>query len=114
MTGYHVGAVLTALLGILVIPSLGWRAMFVIGAAPALVLLPLMYRNLPAADLGEGLQRRAMAEGAQHRQQPRTDTRRHPGSMARLPLSGNRPVPLSGRISGWPRCTGATPSRGRS
>ncbi|TCO33510.1 putative MFS family arabinose efflux permease [Kribbella steppae] len=47
MTGYHVGAVLTALLGILVIPTLGWRAMFVIGAAPALVLLPLMFRYLP-------------------------------------------------------------------
>ncbi|WP_328989284.1 aromatic acid/H+ symport family MFS transporter [Kribbella sp. NBC_01245] len=47
MTGYHVGAVLTALLGILVIPSLGWRAMFVIGAVPALVLVPLMYRYLP-------------------------------------------------------------------
>lgn len=47
MTGYHVGAVLTALLGILVIPSLGWRAMFVIGAAPALVLLPLMLKYLP-------------------------------------------------------------------
>jgi MFS family permease len=40
MTGYHVGAVLTALLGILVIPDLGWRAMFVIGALPALVLVP--------------------------------------------------------------------------
>ncbi|TDD52674.1 MFS transporter [Kribbella antibiotica] len=47
MTGYHVGAVITALLGILVIPELGWRAMFVIGAAPALVLLPLMWRYLP-------------------------------------------------------------------
>lgn len=47
MTGYHVGAVITALLGILVIPSLGWRAMFVIGAAPALVLLPLMFQYLP-------------------------------------------------------------------
>ncbi|CAM3330378.1 aromatic acid/H+ symport family MFS transporter [Kibdelosporangium persicum] len=47
MTGYHVGAVLTALLGILVIPDLGWRAMFVIGAAPALVLVPLMVKYLP-------------------------------------------------------------------
>jgi MFS family permease len=47
MTGYHFGAMVTALLGILVIPALGWRAMFVIGAAPALVLLPLMYRYLP-------------------------------------------------------------------
>lgn len=47
MTGYHVGAVATALLGILVIPSLGWRAMFVIGALPALVLVPLLAARLP-------------------------------------------------------------------
>ncbi len=47
MTGYHVGAVLTALLGIAVLPSLGWRAMFVAGALPALVLVPLMVRYLP-------------------------------------------------------------------
>jgi AAHS family benzoate transporter-like MFS transporter len=47
MTGYHVGAVLTALLGIVVMPTLGWEAMFVIGAAPALVLVPLMLRYLP-------------------------------------------------------------------
>lgn len=47
MTGYHVGAVLTALLGIVVMRPLGWRAMFVIGAAPALVVVPLMLRCLP-------------------------------------------------------------------
>ncbi len=47
MTGYHVGGVLTALLAIPILPSLGWRAMFVIGALPALVLVPLMIRNLP-------------------------------------------------------------------
>lgn len=47
MTGYHVGAVLTALIGILVIGSYGWRAMFVIGALPALVLVPLLLRYLP-------------------------------------------------------------------
>jgi AAHS family benzoate transporter-like MFS transporter len=47
MTGYHVGAVLTALLGLFVIPGLGWRAMFVIGALPAVVLVPLMWRYLP-------------------------------------------------------------------
>jgi MFS family permease len=47
MTGYHVGGVLTALLGILVIGSWGWPAMFVIGALPALVLVPLMLRFLP-------------------------------------------------------------------
>jgi MFS family permease len=50
MTGYHVGAVITALLGISVIPALGWRAMFVIGAAPALVLVPLMIKYLPESE----------------------------------------------------------------
>ncbi|MGY1814451.1 MFS transporter [Blastococcus sp. SYSU D00820] len=47
MTGYHVGAVATAALGILVVEPLGWRWMFVIGALPIVVLLPLMLRHLP-------------------------------------------------------------------
>ncbi len=47
MTGYHVGAVLTALLGIVVIPTWGWHGMFVIGALPAVVLVPLMLKFLP-------------------------------------------------------------------
>ena len=47
MTGYHVGAVITALLGIVLIPELGWRSLFVVGALPALVLIPLMVKHLP-------------------------------------------------------------------
>jgi benzoate transport len=47
MTGYHVGAVLTALLGIVVVDRYGWQWMFVIGALPALVLVPLMVKYLP-------------------------------------------------------------------
>ena len=47
MTGYHVGAVITALLGIVLIPDLGWRSLFVVGALPALVLIPLMVKHLP-------------------------------------------------------------------
>jgi AAHS family benzoate transporter-like MFS transporter len=47
MTGYHVGAVVTALLGILVIQRYGWEWMFIIGALPALVLVPLMWKYLP-------------------------------------------------------------------
>ncbi len=50
MTGYHVGAVLTALLGIWLIQPLGWRAMFVVGALPALVLVPLMIKYLPESE----------------------------------------------------------------
>ncbi|MGW4000073.1 MFS transporter [Amycolatopsis sp. NPDC004772] len=50
MTGYHVGAVLTALLGIVLITPLGWRAMFVAGALPAVVLVPLMLKYLPESE----------------------------------------------------------------
>ncbi|MDF3050142.1 MAG: major facilitator superfamily 1 [Pseudonocardia sp.] len=50
MTGYHVGAVATALLGILLIPRYGWESMFIIGALPALVLVPLLWKFLPESD----------------------------------------------------------------
>jgi len=51
MTGYHVGAVLTSVLGLLVLSGGGaWRWMFVIGAAPGLVLAPLMIRLLPESE----------------------------------------------------------------
>jgi MFS transporter, AAHS family, benzoate transport protein len=48
MTGYHAGAVAASLLGALLVSSLGWQFMFVVGALPALVLVPLMSRSLPA------------------------------------------------------------------
>lgn len=61
MTGYHVGAVLTALLGIWLIQPLGWRAMFVAGALPALVLVPLMIKYLPES---ESFERARETQGA--------------------------------------------------
>ncbi len=49
MTGYHVGAVITALLALWAAAYTvsGWREMFFIGGLPALVLVPLMIRYLP-------------------------------------------------------------------
>lgn len=49
MTGYHVGAVITALLAIWAAANTvsGWREMFFIGGLPALILVPLMWRYLP-------------------------------------------------------------------
>lgn len=47
MTGYHVGAVATSLLGIWVIPTIGWQWMFVLGSVPALALVPLLALYLP-------------------------------------------------------------------
>lgn len=47
MTGYHVGAVATALLGLVLLPLLGWRSMFIAGAVPGFILIPVMFRHLP-------------------------------------------------------------------
>ncbi|MCM2580536.1 MFS transporter [Streptomyces meridianus] len=47
MTGYHVGAVLTALLALVVIPRFGWEAMFVVGGLAGLLTLPVMWAKLP-------------------------------------------------------------------
>ena len=47
MTGYHVGAVVTALLGLLLISSIGWESMFVVGGLAGLAVLPLTWWKLP-------------------------------------------------------------------
>ena len=45
--GVAVGGVLAALLAIVVIPALGWRAMFFIGVFPLVTAVPLAYGFLP-------------------------------------------------------------------
>lgn len=45
MTGYHVGAVLTALLALAIVPN--WQLMFVIGGVAGLLVLPLLWFTLP-------------------------------------------------------------------
>ena len=47
MTGYHVGAVLTAFLALFLINPFGWHSMFIVGAIPGLILAPVMYFLLP-------------------------------------------------------------------
>jgi AAHS family benzoate transporter-like MFS transporter len=42
-----VGAVLTAALAIWIVTQLSWHAMFIAGALPAVILVPLMLRYLP-------------------------------------------------------------------
>jgi AAHS family benzoate transporter-like MFS transporter len=70
MTGYHVGAVLTAVLGLLVMGrgGHGWQWMFVIGGAPGLILAPLMVRYLPESEVF--LQQRAQRRTRANRQRP--------------------------------------------
>jgi hypothetical protein len=52
MTDYHVGAVLTALLALVVVSKgHGWEWMFVIGGIPGLILAPLMRRFLSESEV---------------------------------------------------------------
>lgn len=47
MTGYHVGAVLTALLALWLIDGQGWQAMFVVGGVAGLLIVPVLWAKLP-------------------------------------------------------------------
>jgi MFS transporter, AAHS family, benzoate transport protein len=50
MTGYHVGAVLTALLALVLIEPLGWQSMFVVGGIAGLATVPLLWAKLPESE----------------------------------------------------------------
>jgi MFS transporter, AAHS family, benzoate transport protein len=88
MTGYHVGAVVTFALGIVVVADLGWHWMYVIGALPAIVLVPLMLRHLPESAaylMTKG--RRAEAEEIARRyglelEQPAAPVEQHAGEAS--------------------------------
>ncbi|MFJ5264864.1 MFS transporter [Streptomyces sp. NPDC088387] len=97
-SGYAVGGILAAALAIPVIPGAGWRVMYLIGAAPLVVVLPLAYRWLP-----ESLEylvlrgRRDEALALAHRlgvplpePQVREDTRRWYGGVRELVTEGHR------------------------
>ncbi|MCU1516849.1 MAG: arabinose efflux permease family protein [Pseudarthrobacter sp.] len=46
-SGVPAGGVVASIMGILFHDSLGWRGLFIIGALPLLILLPLAWRKLP-------------------------------------------------------------------
>jgi MFS family permease len=50
MTGYHVGAVLTALLALRLIEPFGWESMFLVGGIAGLLVLPVMWFKLPESE----------------------------------------------------------------
>lgn len=57
MTGFNVGAVLCATLGMVLVPGLGWRALVAAGALPAFVVVPLLVRYLPESDVFDTVRR---------------------------------------------------------
>ncbi|GAA3586050.1 aromatic acid/H+ symport family MFS transporter [Klugiella xanthotipulae] len=61
MTGYHVGAVLTALLALIIIPD--WRMMFVIGGVAGILVLPFIWAKLPESESFTTAQSIAQSDG---------------------------------------------------
>ena len=47
MTGYHVGAVLTSLMGIIMLADFGWHSLFIVGAVVGILITPSMIWKLP-------------------------------------------------------------------
>ena len=113
MTGYHVGAVLTALLALLVIPGFGWEAMFVIGGVAGLLVVPLMWAKLPesqaflAATAGK---RRTGASGRGRARQAAARQHRPLGRVVHGPAARLRPQHLAARGSWARRATPSTPA----
>jgi MFS family permease len=61
MTGYHTGALLTALVGLAVMPT--WEWLFVLGGVAGLLVLPVMWVRLPETNQ-RVVARRSGADGA--------------------------------------------------
>ena len=50
-SGIAVGSTLSALLAIFLLPAIGWRGLFLIGALPLVTLLPLAFAKLPESSV---------------------------------------------------------------
>ncbi|MFF1383539.1 MFS transporter [Arthrobacter sp. NPDC058288] len=63
-SGIPAGGVLASILGILFLDSIGWRGLFMIGALPLVILLPIAWRKLPESPrwlLSRGREQEALA-----------------------------------------------------
>ena len=63
-SGVPAGGVLASIMGILFHDSLGWRGLFIIGALPLVILLPIAWRQLPESPrwlLSRGREEEALA-----------------------------------------------------
>lgn len=46
-SGFPIGGIIAALTGLVLIPAFGWRAMFIVGLFPLLIIVPFALRYLP-------------------------------------------------------------------
>ncbi len=85
MTGYHVGAVLTALLALWMVDAWGWESMFVVGGVAGLLILP---RDVGSAARVARPTSRAVARREQEppARRRRAQRRRRPGRYLRVSI----------------------------
>jgi len=82
-SGFPLGGILAALLGVALIPTYGWRSLFVVAVLPLVLVVPVAWRFLPESVtflLARG--RRAEAEAVARRHRialPVSDETREPG-----------------------------------
>lgn len=68
-SGFPIGGILAALVGLVLIPAWGWRSMFLVGLIPLLVIVPIAVRWLPESMgflLGSGRVKEAQAIADSH------------------------------------------------
>jgi MFS family permease len=95
MTGYHVGAVATAFLAILVVPD--WRVMFVVGGLAGFALAPFLWFKLPETLPPVHAEAPVHAEENVHAKSPVHAETNQPaavGNRASFRDLGKRPYPL--------------------
>jgi AAHS family benzoate transporter-like MFS transporter len=95
-SGVPLGSLLAALLAILLLSSIGWRGMFLIGALPLVTLLPLAYFKMPESPAwlaSRGRVEEARAVSARtgvpiHEETAPTDTDAEPTEAGRAGFAG--------------------------
>lgn len=81
MTGYHVGAVLTSLVAIIVAPN--WHLLFVIGGIAGFIALPIMWFKLPETNAAAA-PRAAVSVEANTEKVPLRAVLQHPFALASI------------------------------
>ncbi len=102
MAAFPLGLALAALLACCIIPTYGWRAVFIVGVVPAVLLFFVRHRDAGIGALSA--QPRACRRSRAHRRRDRERRRRKASRCRRCPPSLFRPASRNA-ASPWSNCS---------